>query len=276
MSVANVTELYKGVSDDDRERIFGPAFYGDFLNWGYWKWETDNHVVACEDLVDLVLSLAPRSGDSVLEAGCGVGGVSKRLMRDYRRVTGINVVADQIERCRQLVPGATFQLMDATALAFEPESFDDVVSIEAAMHFDTREQFLNEASRVLRPGGRLLVADIIGAPQLARSAITSVEDYANALEAAGLVEARVIDVTRETSIAHADYCLWFAHDALRRGVIDQAKFDRAVVGVVARLAATKYYVVATARKPTASKPTWRSEPHAAHHMSSLLTATAIL
>jgi 2-polyprenyl-3-methyl-5-hydroxy-6-metoxy-1,4-benzoquinol methylase len=273
MSTPSVTDLYKGVADD-RERIFGRSFYGDFLNWGYWKWNTEDHVAACENLVELVLAMAPRSGPSVLEAGCGVGGVSRRLARHYEQVTGINVMPDQLEKCRQLVPTAAFHQMDATALTFDTESFHDVVSIEAAMHFDTRERFFGESFRVLRPGGHLLFADIIAAPQVSRSNVTSVEDYARALEAAGFAEARVIDVTRDTAGAHADYCLWYLRDRLERGAIDQRRFDQAAVGIVARLAATKHYVVGSARKPPDGRPPWREAPHAGTYLSLLLTATA--
>lgn len=273
MSSPNVSDLYRGVAED-RERLFGKSFYGDFLNWGYWTSETDDHIAASENLVDLVLAQVPRSGASVLEVGCGVGGVAHRLTRHYQHVTGVNVMADQLEKCRQLVPSATFRQMDATKLELAPGSFDDVVSIEAAMHFDTREQFFTEAARVLRPGGRLLLADIIAAPQVSRSRVTSVDEYGHALEAAGFVEVRVSDVTRETSIAHADFCLWYLRTMLDSNAIDLQRYDRAAVGVVARLAATKFYVVASARKPVVAVPAWRRAPYGSEYLSALLTATA--
>src|SRR5678815_2755352 len=97
MSRPDVTDLYKGVTDG-RERIFDASFYGDFLNWGYWRADTSNHIAACENLVELVLALAPRGGPSVLEAGCGIGGVARRLARDYAEVTGINIMADQLQK----------------------------------------------------------------------------------------------------------------------------------------------------------------------------------
>ena len=275
MSSPDVTDLYKGVADK-RDRVFGKSFYGDFLNWGYWKADTANHVDACENLVELVLAMAPRSGDSVLEAGCGVGGVSRRLSQHYKQVTGINIMPDQLEQCRPLVPTATFHKMDATALEFDKATFDDVISIEAAMHFNTRERFFGESHRVLRPGGHLAFADIIAAPAVSRSNVTSVEDYTRALEAAGFVEVRVVDVTKDISLAHADYCLWYLRDCLERGAIDQQHYDKGVVGVVTRLAATHYYVVGSARKPFETQPAWRANPQTSHCMSSLLTATAVI
>jgi ubiquinone/menaquinone biosynthesis C-methylase UbiE len=273
MSGPHVTDLYPGVADD-RDRIFDRRFQGDFLNWGYWTCETADHITASENLVDLVLAQAPRSGPSVLEAGCGLGGVAERLTRHYQRVTGINIMADQLERCRQLVPAATFLEMDATKLALPDGSVDDVVSIEAAMHFDTRERFLAESFRVLRAGGRLLISDIIAAPQLSRSRVTGPADYAHALEAVGFAEVRVTDVSRDTSLAHAEFCLWYLRNCLEGGAIDQPRYDRVAVGIIARLAATRCYVIASARKPPEAPPAWRREPHVGPYLSALLTATA--
>jgi len=53
------------------------------------------------------------------------------------------------------------QYGNATDLQFENESFDLVVAVESAFHFYTREKFFEETIKVLRPGGRLAMADII-------------------------------------------------------------------------------------------------------------------
>jgi SAM-dependent methyltransferase len=142
------------------------------------------------------------------------------------------------------------------------------------MHFDTRERFFGEALRVLRPGGRLLLADIIATPQLGLGNVTNVAEYARALELAGFGEVRVLDVTRDVCYAHVDYCLWHLRDRLHRNTIDQRRFDLAAIGQVARLAATKYYVVASARKRLQDAPAWRSAPHTGEYLSSLLISTA--
>jgi tocopherol O-methyltransferase len=49
----------------------------------------------------------------------------------------------------------------ATQLPFPDESFTHVLSIEGPEHFDTREKFLHEARRVLKPGGVIAMADFI-------------------------------------------------------------------------------------------------------------------
>lgn len=103
------------------------------------------------------------AGTTVLDVGCGIGGSSRILARDYGfDVTGVTISPNQVKRATELTPpgvSARFQVDDAMALSFPDASFDVVWSIEAGPHMPDKALFARELLRVLKPGGVLLVAD---------------------------------------------------------------------------------------------------------------------
>lgn len=100
--------------------------------------------------------------DRVLDVGCGPGGFTAILAEMSNRVVGVDVSEEFVDAAnrtfarRELaqanaVPGS------ATRLPFDGESFDIVTLIDVIHHLDSPAAALKEISRVLRPGGRLLV-----------------------------------------------------------------------------------------------------------------------
>ena len=103
-------------------------------------------------------------GSRVLDVGCGIGGSARILARDYGLdVLGISISAAQIARAQALTPSTMphcrFAVMDALELALADGSFDAVWSVEACPHMPDKQLYADELCRVLRPGGRLAVAD---------------------------------------------------------------------------------------------------------------------
>ncbi|MGL5065721.1 MAG: methyltransferase domain-containing protein [Microcoleus sp.] len=108
------------------------------------------------------LDKLPR-GTTVLDVGCGIGGSSRILAKDYGfKVTGITISPQQVKRAKELTPegiDAQFQVDDAMAMSFPDASFDVVWSIEAGPHMPDKAIFARELMRVIKPGGILVVAD---------------------------------------------------------------------------------------------------------------------
>lgn len=160
---------------------------------------------------------------TVLDVGCGIGGSSRILARNYGfAVTGITISPQQVKRAQELTPeglNAQFQIDDAIALSFPDASFDVVWSIEAGPHMPNKATFARELMRVLKPGGVLVVADwnqrdtrqkslnFWEKPvmrqlldQWSHPAFASIEGFAELLAETGLVEGEVMttDWTEQT------------------------------------------------------------------------------
>ena len=163
------------------------------------------------------------AGTTLLDVGCGIGGSSRILAKDYNfDVTGVTISPQQVKRAQELTPNevdAKFQVDDAMALSFPDASFDVVWSVEAGPHMPDKAVFARELLRVLKPGGILVVADwnqrddrtvalnFWEKPvmkqlldQWSHPAFSSIEGFAELLSETGLVEGEVVtdDWTQET------------------------------------------------------------------------------
>lgn len=113
---------------------------------------------------DLAARLPVRPGMRVLEAACGTGIVTERLVARLGG-EGTLVATDlnepMIAQARRRVPGGAaveWRPADATSLPFPDASFDAVVCQFGLMFFPDKAQGVREAFRVLRPGGLYLLS----------------------------------------------------------------------------------------------------------------------
>lgn len=152
-----------------------------FLNWGYEENPPMSLPLEPDDEpnrfnIQLYHSTVTQldtdlTGKDVLEVSCGHGGGASYLVRTFKPATytGLDFNPDGIAYCRDKhdLPGLDFVHGDAESLPFADESFDAVVNIEASHVYLDFPRFLREVERVLRPGGRMLYADMRTSDQFA-------------------------------------------------------------------------------------------------------------
>lgn len=157
------------------------------LHYGYWDAATKTFHDA---LLNINKILAQKAGikqtDHVLDAGCGIGGSSIWLAKNIGcRATGISLSAKQVATANafaekeDLATLAFFEQKDFTATAYADESFDIVWAIESVCHARHKSAFLNEAFRVLKKGGRLIMADFFKQPGLSGKDAQLITAWAN-------------------------------------------------------------------------------------------------
>ena len=143
-----------------------------FLNWGY---EEDPPLALALDTGDepyrypiqlyhATATQADITGKQVLEVGCGHGGGASYLTRTLRPASyiGLDLNGAGVEFCRRRhhVHGLSFVQGNAEDLPFPDESCDAVINIESSCCYPHVDRFFSEVTRVLRPGGVFLYADM--------------------------------------------------------------------------------------------------------------------
>lgn len=161
------TKSYYEIMNNALKRISGDY---TMLHYPYFKKDAESFLESQMNLTDFCISkLDDLQNKKILEIGCGNGVQSKYILEKYNPefVTGIdlsrtNIKIANIEKKRKVVEKVHFLVNDAQRLKkITDNSFDVVINIESAFHYPDKPSFLKEISRVLKPGGQFLIADIL-------------------------------------------------------------------------------------------------------------------
>lgn len=153
-------------------------YWGEHIHLGYYTkeemeagYKKKDFVKAKYDFVDEMMKLGgidKTLGENlkVLDVGCGVGGTSRYLAKQLgpkAQVSGITLSPNQVKRATELaeeqnVPNADFRVMNALEMEFPDNSFDVVWACESGEHMPDKEAYINEMMRVLKPGGKYVMA----------------------------------------------------------------------------------------------------------------------
>lgn len=148
----------------------------------------------------------------VLDVGSGVGGAARQLAAgSHRHVTGIDLTPDFVALATELSARTgldtqtSFEVGNATALACENASFDAATMFHVGMNIEDKATLFTELARVVRPGGKVAVYDIMRSgpghitfpvpwsSSPSTSHLATPDDYVNAMRAAGLTTSEPVD-----------------------------------------------------------------------------------
>jgi tocopherol O-methyltransferase len=137
------------------------------IHYGYWDNKVKSFSQSLLRMNEIMMTMAAiKQSDQVLDAGCGVGGSAIYLAKNAGcSVTGISLSERQVKQAienaeKNGVDGLIdFKVMDYCATDFPNNSFDVIWGCESICYAEDKQKFINEAYRVLKPGGRLVIAD---------------------------------------------------------------------------------------------------------------------
>lgn len=210
---------YYNRMDGMYELFWGNKTLGYHL--GFWEPGVKNHHQAIfMENRRVAESLQLEQSDTVLDAGCGICGTAIWMAKNYGcKVTGITLTEQQVTRARfhakrqNLENQVNAKIMDFCDMNIPDETYTKVFGIESICCAHSKQSFIREAYRVLKPGGRLTVVDGfiptkemkpeeekiyrefcygLGLPDLA-----AVDDFKKYLEDAGFTDIKIEDRTKD-------------------------------------------------------------------------------
>lgn len=209
-----------------------------FLNIGYSEWYqphvlgSSQRRLAARVGSTLARHLSATDGVRLLDVGCGRGGPAIHLADRFGfRVTGLDLVsyniAQAIENAQSQGSTAEFAVGDATQLPFFSNSFPACTAIDSLVYLSHRATVFEEISRVLEPGGVVVLSDLLRRPDVDASERGAVASFADAwdMPPPGTVE------EYRRGLADANLDLGEFEDITRHGLGRFRKWTRMYLGI---------------------------------------------
>lgn len=160
---------YEPATHYDRVTAAWGMLLGEELHYGVFTDPEMPLPEATAELTRLMIEAAAlEPGLELLDVGCGTGAPACRLAREHGvQVTGITTSEEGIAAARAraanegLAELVNFELRDGMDNGFDDQAFDRVWALESSHLMRRRDALISECARVLRPGGRLVLCDIV-------------------------------------------------------------------------------------------------------------------
>lgn len=137
------------------------------IHYGFYDKNHKTHKRSLMRMNEVISSkLNPQKKWNILDAGCGVGASSIYLAKNHDvTVTGITVSKYQVKKAKKFAKKygikrkVQFKIQNFENTNFKPETFNGVFGLESICYASDKKDFINEAYRLLKPGGHFVCAD---------------------------------------------------------------------------------------------------------------------
>ncbi len=119
-----------------------------------------------EDYPPVLEEIRKEPFHTLLDAGCGTAPMLSLLTEEYPEAefTGLDLTPEMIKTAeKKHLPKTTFVVGDCENMPFEENSFDVIINTQSFHHYPHPQDFFNSVSRVLKPGGKLILRDMTAA-----------------------------------------------------------------------------------------------------------------
>jgi len=249
--VAQTQAYYDGAANAIYKDIWGENIHMGLFS--HPEEDLPTAMVRSNEAMSRDLNLGP--DDEVLDVGCGYGALARFLAEQYGcRVLATNISEKELEWGRELTREAgmedrvAFQWADFHELPFAADRFSVYWSQEAFLHGADKRRVLEEAHRVLKPGGQLVFSELLvreGTPDADRARIYERvgapemwddPDYEAALKDIGFTITRHADWSENVALSYG----WVRKELERRRAEFEERVGRDVVDATS--AALQFWV----------------------------------
>ena len=146
--------------------------WGEHMHHGYYGKNGNYRLDRRQAQIELIEELLIWAGyaennapENIIDVGCGIGGSTLHLAQKFgSKATGITLSPVQAFRAKERAAEAglddrvRFEVANALEMPFQDDTFDWVWSLESGEHMPDKSKFLAECYRVLKPGGKIILA----------------------------------------------------------------------------------------------------------------------